>query len=108
MLGLPRISSLFFVGHENGHLAGKNSAVHGHSQVTSELSVWCVFVFLVHEMLRSLSSAITVQRAALKKAIETDRIESTMPPFSIKSLQQSLQEVSRVVFDRLTCGQLIF
>jgi len=56
--------------------------------------------FAVSEMLRSLSSAITDQRTALKKAIETDRIESTVPPASIKysqSLQQTLQEVCHVV-----------
>ena len=56
--------------------------------------------FAVSEMLRSVSSAITDQRAALKKAIETDRIESTVPPASIKysqSLQQTLQEVCRAV-----------
>jgi len=52
----------------------------------------------VHEMLKSLSRTITEQRAGLKKAIETDCVESAVSTTSIKSLQQTLQEVCCVVF----------
>jgi len=61
----------------------------------------CFCYAAVHEMLKSLSSAVIHQWTSLKQAVEDDRRDTVLSPSSsvtyTQSLQHTLQEVCRVI-----------